>query len=182
MMNDYPVTQTPETSVDDAGIKARDLLEERSKSRNKFHRFLIALTVFLVLITVSIAGILGKYAYDTKVVGRFNDMRMCSTIVGKYRLTGTRTYSYPYVEILGYRLIDSSKILEETKIDIKGNTVTVVGIDSDQWWSIYIGKGEQGTYKLKQADTYIFTSDDNVGVVDYSAFCNNTPEVVPDEN
>jgi hypothetical protein len=125
---------------------------------------------FSLLLILSLGG-LGYYAHATKVTGYVTDTRSCSLEIDGKELTGTREYSYPFTEILGFRLIDTKHIEETTKVDIRGESLRVVGLNNTEWWTVKVGVGEKGIQQLKPAHTYTFVLGDKVGVVPYRAFC-----------
>lgn len=44
-------------------------------------------------------------------------------------------------------------------------------VSKDRWWGVSVQEGERGIQQLKPAHTYVFSSGQNVAVVDYNSFC-----------
>ncbi len=155
----------------DAGTQARDRLKLRAAARKSLK--ILRWTLFsLVLLALAAASAFGYWAWNTRVTGYTQDTRTCQAVIGKTTLTGFRTFSYPFTDILGFRFIDKSNITESTRLDIKGDAITIVGAKDDKWWAIPIGMGERGNQLLKPAATYTFViNNKEAGVVEYGSFC-----------
>lgn len=156
----------------DAGTRARMKLNMRIAARKaaRFTERLVLLTLFL-----SYAAALGivYYGYTTRVTGTYVDHRECKLPLNEdYAITGKRTYTYPYVEVFGVRVVQTEQIDEVTQIDLRGQSIVTVGQTKDNWWAINNEQGERGVQILKPADTYTFVMDgDRIGVIAYKSFC-----------
>jgi len=155
----------------DAGTQARDRLKLRAAARKSLK--ILRWTIFaVVLIALLSASAFGYWAWSTRVTGYTQDMRTCQAVIGKTTLTGIRTFNYPFTDILGFRFIDKKNITEATRLDIKGDAITIVGTKEDKWWAIPIGMGERGNQLLKPAEAYTFViNNKEAGVVEYGSFC-----------
>lgn len=171
----------------DKGILAKAKLGARRAARRtaKIFRWTVTLSISLLIIA---AAIIATYAYKTMETGRFTDERSCSVkLGGDLELTGKRSYTYRYNQILGYRFIDTRKIFEKTTLDLRNQTMTVVGqytrakpVDQttgevpaveERWWGINIDGGDRGQQILKGADNYTFVVGKKIGVIKYEEFC-----------
>lgn len=171
----------------DKGLLAKAKLGARRAARRtaKIFRWTVTLSISLLIIA---AAIIVTYAYKTMETGRFTDERSCSVkLGGDLELTGKRSYTYRYNQILGYRFIDTRKIFEKTTLDLRNQTMTVVGqytrakpVDQttgevpaveERWWGINIDGGDRGQQILKGADNYTFVVGKKIGVIKYEEFC-----------
>lgn len=157
---------------EDAGAKARAAIERREKAY-RFARRLVGTLVVLTILVFSAAGIYANNLWEKRTTGYSVDERPCHAEIQKQQLTGKRTYSYPYIEFLGFRFLETKKVEEKTWIDVNGSAFTVVGVTgTDQSWSTRVSKGEKGVQLLKRYDTYVFVFDDgSVGAVNYQSLC-----------
>lgn len=155
----------------DAGILASDRIRERSAAARV--AFWVKTTLWLVAGLVLACGTaFGAWAYEKRLTGYVTDERPCSFSVGKQEITGTRYYSYPFTEILGFRFIDTSVIDVKTELDVRGDSMLIVGHKGIDWWAVDVGVGEKGIQALKPADFYTFVVAKNqVGVVNDNALC-----------
>jgi hypothetical protein len=157
---------------DEAGTRAADIMRAKAA-------ILMANTVRLMrwvfgggvaVIILAIVAI-GYYGWSNQISGRFSDDRLCSSEIGGFKVTGKRTYSYPYMEIYGFRFIDTKKIDERTVVNISGDSMMILGQSDDMWWSVAIGPGEQGIQILKEASQYTFVSGKKALIVSSKEFC-----------
>lgn len=157
----------------DAGIKAAERVRARKETVVKAaRRFHMLVTLLLILAACGIAAY-GDYLWRNKTTGYNVDERPCHAEIGKQEVSGKRTYSYPYFEIMGFRFLDTSKVTERTQIDVRGTPFTVVGLKGEAQWKGYpVSSGERGILILDQADTYVFFYDEkSVGAVSYNTLC-----------
>lgn len=156
----------------DAGTRARMKMNARIAAQKAaaFTKKVILLTV-LAAIATALAVI--YYGHETRITGTYVDHRECSLeLQGDYTITGKRTYTYPYVEVFGFRVVQTGQIDEVTQIDLKGTSIVTIGQTNDEWWAINNGTGERGIQILKPANSYSFVvNGDRVGVVTYKSFC-----------
>lgn len=105
------------------------------------------------------------------------DDKSCLIKTKKHELTGTRTYSYTYIDIFGYRIRRNSTVQETTRLNISGFAVTIAGmnIDNSLPVKLSIDSGEKYSQLLDKADTYIFTLGEGrmkeIVNVSYSKLC-----------
>ncbi len=158
--------------IRDSGVEARERLQRRVKKIRS-----AAVTMYLALLTfavVFVGGTLGYGYWEYSKGGiRATDYRSCSVSDGSGEtVTGRRNYSYLQRSFLGINYRLAKDTVESTQIDIKGSSITAVGMVNDgKWWSMHAGVGEQGIMKLKEADTYVFTTEKKAMVVSYDQFC-----------
>lgn len=176
----------------DKGAKARAKLIARNALRRtrKIIRWTIAASISLIII---LAALVVTYAYKTATKGRINYEIGCSyKFRDGYEITGKRTFSEPYTELMGWRNVNTKEVTERTVIDIKGDAISILGqytklkpIDpetneappaEERWWGINVGLAEKGVQILKGADNYTFVVDTTkgpkkLGVVKYEDFC-----------
>ncbi|MNO12964.1 hypothetical protein D3C76_25840 [compost metagenome] len=160
----------------DPGVVAREKLETRSQKIKK-----AAVRTYLILLTLLLATIGGLvyYVYHQtfEVPGkRMVDYRPCSYTDEKLGLeiTGKREYSYLERSLFGVHYRLEKDIDERTEIDIKGDAITVVGLNptaDKKWWAKFADMGERGIMILDPADQYVFTLKKKAVVVNYDQFC-----------
>lgn len=152
----------------DKGVAAKAKLAARSAARKtaRMFRWCIALAISLMIIA---AALVASYGYKTMVTGHLTDERPCVIDFSEdFQVTGKRTFSYPFKEIFGQRLIDTRAISEKTVVDIRGDSMTIIGLngkvlDQATSWSIPVGVGERGIQILKSADVYTFVVNTGKG-------------------
>lgn len=134
---------------------------------------LLALVVWSYKTTVTIqqnGGLLSKLVVDT---------RPCSIAVPGTEtvLTGSRSYSYRYREFNGWRWYDSSTVEEETRIDINGSGLTIIGSNANdpasETWVKNIDLGERYSQLLvnKQRYTILYGEKRIALTIDYRDMC-----------
>lgn len=170
----HPPVPAPQRGEDnDGGADARVRLNDRRLAylfrRMLFRTFLVVLAI----LTLALAGLFA-YAKATMVEGTTTDNRECRWPVGKIEITGTRSYTYPYRDILGHRTIDKSRVYEKTTIVLPKELTTVVGVNRDgKWYGEQSGGSAVGQLILKRADYYTVVSGQNFGGFNYDDFCNS---------
>lgn len=156
----------------DAGVKAASRIRAKAaavaSATATFMRWAIGLSVLLAILIVSA---IGYYGWENRVTGRLSDDRMCKVEYKDLSITGKRTYSYPFMEIFGFRFIDTKAIDERTIVDIRGDAMMIIGQSGDDWWSLAIGMAEQGIQILKPSDSYTFVVGKKAVVVKSKVFC-----------
>ena len=165
-----PQQETGFRTKKDAGAKARELLEKRSVARSVANFLTKLYIVISILAILAIAGG-GYWVYQNRATGFLIDERQCHFKLPNYEVTGTRKYSYGFTEYFGWRVIDTKVITEETRIDVVGVGMLIVGNSAGDWWSTRIKDGERGTQLLKNFNSYTFIVDNAVGVVEYDKLC-----------
>jgi hypothetical protein len=170
-----PEHQSPLKTIkayDEPGTRAADIMRAKAAamaaSAARLMRWVLGGGIALVMLAMVA---IGYYGWSNQITGRFSDDRLCSSEIGGYKVTGKRTYSYPYMEIYGFRFIDTKKIDERTVVDIRGDAVLILGQSADMWWSVAVGAGEQGIQILKEANQYTFVSGKKALIVSSKEFC-----------
>jgi len=164
----------------DAGTKARARLAAKAAARKV--KWMIKWSLIVVVLMVVISGIgRGLWGYYTQEVGFTDSFRNCSATVGGLKITGTRSYHYPYRDFLGMRMIDKTKVIETTRIDLTGDVMTIVPVvnDGKEYGKSY-ALSERGSPIVKNAPVYVIVSGKNNGIIDYEAFCKTQPRPVTD--
>lgn len=158
----------------DVGAMARELLERKTEVKRLKRKRIMDRCVFWFVVLGVIAA-LGYFAYGLVLAnyetGRYSDERQCKVVTDNLTITGKRTYSYPYKSLFGFRLIDESKVSEQTVINVTGDKMSIIGLAGKRWWGYRIGQGERGIQILKPADTYTITTDKGLAVVTHKGFC-----------
>lgn len=156
----------------DPGIAARDRMKARAHTVKKVMIRTYMLVTLAVFAAIGGSGYWGYKQYMASGI-RYTDYRPCSYIDEKHgvEITGRRTYSYMQHSVLGFQFRDMRKVNEQTQIDIKGNSITIVGLTPEGWWASYVDEGERGIEILKPASSYVFTTLKKAAVVDYNSFC-----------
>ena len=158
--------------VRDPGAEARERLQKRSFSQ-AFRKVLLKMFM-VVLVVLAGWGAMAFAAISKEMTtGTTTDYRECKWPIGKLEITGRRSFTYPYTEVLGHRIIDTSRVTESTTINLPRDAVTVVGItDKDNWWGGQQDEGPPGTMNLKPGKVYVVVVGKNYGAFDHDSFCN----------
>lgn len=156
----------------DAGILARERLEiKRFKRARTLTRIL---TCFLITLVggFSAAGYTA-YVELNKPGVRYTDYRECKyeDPDQKLELTGKREYSYLQKEFFGLQYRQGNQVTEQTVMNVRGNSMSIVGLSKEAWKSIYVGEGEQGIQILMPAELYVVTLGKKTAVFNYADFC-----------
>lgn len=160
---------------EDAGEKAANLLRTRMKkaARTALVRTWMIFSLVLLIAVASAVGA-GYYFYQHRTVTNVTFERACKwPINDKLEVTGRRTYNFQQNELFGIRWNDAKSVVEQTRVDVAGKQMLVVGLTADnKWWGYPITMGERGIQILKPAETYVFVVEGNqVGAVKYDEFC-----------
>lgn len=156
----------------DPGQEARVRLQNRAKKiKVTMARIYMGFTL-MVFIALAAVVYYGYDQYKTSAV-RYVDYRPCQYVNEKHgvEITGRREFSYMQHSILGIQIRDSKAIDEKTQIDVRGDAMTIVGMNGKEWWSVFVDMGERGIQMLNPAETYIVTTKGKAAVIDYAAFC-----------
>lgn len=156
----------------DAGIMARERLEIKRFKRTKV--LMRVMTFLLITLVVFLAAVgYGVYTELNKPGVRYNDYRECKyeDLENKLELTGKRKYSYLQKEFLGFQYRQGKDTTEQTVINVRGSSMSIVGLSDGGWKSIYVGEGEQGVQILMDADLYVVTVGRKSAVFNYADFC-----------
>lgn len=160
----------------DPAIELNERLRKRSIGytvRKIFFRVFLAVLVALL----GFGGMVYATAMRTMTTDTVTDYRDCKWQIGKFELTGKRSYTYPYHDVFGIRFIDKSRMTEQTTINIPRDATTVVTInDSGNWFGDQQDEGPAGTMKLKPGKMYVVVSGKNYGAFDHDSFCTQQPK------
>lgn len=168
----------------DLDKKMREKLDRREALAAKakavaYRTYRIFMWVLLVCCLLSVVGAL-LFVYKDKIVTDFDkygtDTRPCISKVGERTITGTRTYSYRYMTVLGHRVFmtPEKEVEQETRIDVTGNAMTILGTKLDgSIEKTMIADGEKYRQLLKPADHYTFFMDGgkNTAIIAYNSLC-----------
>jgi len=153
MLDEAVTTEQPKTVAPKAGFG------------DKVGYFLRSLPVYILTAMLFAVALTSLAVYlDGGIKKRtVMDTRDCRIPFGDDRvIEGARRYTSTYHEALGWRAYDSSKVEEQTYIQINGQPVSIVGIDNGgESWAIHIGAGEMRNQLLAPADKYVFMVGDN---------------------
>lgn len=158
----------------DAGIRAAERARQRAVLYKNAARKIFVTICMLVFLAVACVVGLGYYLWTQRVTTLVTDERPCSLkITENLTITGKRSYSYPYTELMGFGWRRNDQITTKTQIDVPSKGLTVIGLnDTDEtWWAFPIGQAEGGIRILKPADRYVFHVGNDVGVVTATTFC-----------
>lgn len=155
----------------DAGIKARAAVAGR-KAAYAAKRTFMLMVYGCIFAGVLLAAAVGYYGYTTFTKGHLSDYRPCSADVGGIAITGTRTFSYSYNELFGFRWFKPAETDEKTIINVTGNAMQIIGLTGTKhWWGVNIDTGERGQQILKPADSIVFIIGKKMNAVEYKSFC-----------
>ena len=128
----------------------------------KWARIKVLLTIPVILFVVCLYFVQNWRTYVTDYDAYGYDTRTCRIQVGENVLTGTRTYGYRFMTVLGHRIFmtPDSEMDQETRIDITGIGMTIImhmsdGTDRQKT----IKDGEKFRQFLDRADAYSFVMD-----------------------
>lgn len=178
-------TPQAEFAIEDQGAKPvyndpAIVLNERLQKRSFMYlvRTVLMRVFFAVLVSLVFVGAVAyAKAMETMTSDTVTDYRDCKWQIGKYELTGRRSYTYPYHEVFGFRFIDKSRVTEQTVINTPRDTTTVVTINGkDNWFGDQQEEGPAGTMKLKPGKMYVVVAGKNFGAFDHDAFCTQQPK------
>lgn len=163
----------------DAGDLARSAW--RAKQKRAFLRFVSIFMIWLLALAV-VAGF--TYYRWNDIVNYVlpdydkyaQDLRPCIFKVGERTITGQRSYEYRYMTLFNHKIVmtPSSEVQQETRLDITGNGMTILGSHAGAAPDkLIISDGERYRQLLKRADDYTFFMDGgkNTAIVAYSDIC-----------
>lgn len=166
--------EQPETPVL-TKIKSKSVSVKKFGWRRLMKAVRDVIIMILVGAVVLVSGALYmEYKSGTLIKTRYVvDYRPCSVSSGDYTISGKRYYSYPEKEILGYRIIDKSKVEEKTEFDFLNVYSTVIMLDGTESKHITIDGGTRSTVLLPNVPEYafIFGDDRQVVVAEYNKIC-----------
>lgn len=168
------VTTWPFDDGMDKGSMARQIMEQKAElKRLKLSRLINKLLMWFVFLGV--LGALGFAAYgyiqrDLKS-GFDTTFRECEIAVGELKITGKRTYSYPYKALWGQRWVDETRVRESTTINLPGVKLAIVADAEPKWWGLRFSDGERGAPILKPALKYTLVTDKGIAMMSYGGFC-----------
>lgn len=151
-----------------ARMVARSAFTARLKARVR--AFMMAVWALIILVMVG-AGVWGYYNFKTIVPAwdkYTSAQKNCIFKVGERTVTGTRTVSYRYYQILNWRAHDESAVETETRLDIAGNGMTVIQYVDGKAEKLAISDGEKYRPLLKPADRYSFFMDNGKNFAELS--------------
>mgnify|MGYP003482363262 CR=1 FL=1 len=178
--------------LDDAAMKSVDDALSEFMEKNRTSAELLAKRVrrskrimfwsFIVMVFASVIATAGLYAYFNwqKYVTDYDrlgmDTRACIFKVGDRTITGTRTYTYRYMTVLGHRIFmtPEAEVEHETRIDIDGKGMSIVmNTAGEKHKTKIIGDGEKYRQFIDRADTYTFFMDGgkSTAVLAYGEIC-----------
>lgn len=169
------------------GRKPQAVLEAEMKERMRNRQLKaiaqrtgrILLWVVLVIALFSFAGT-ALYVNMDKIVTDYDkfgmDTRNCIAKVGERTITGTRSYSYRYMTVLGHKIYmtPESEVKQETRLDVNFNGMTILATSASAPVEKYsISDGVKERPLLNRADSYTFFMDGgkNTAIISYNTLC-----------
>lgn len=149
-------------------MEARQAFTVRLKQRVR--AFMMAVWALIILVMVG-AGVWGYYNFKTIVPAwdkYTSAQKNCIFKVGERTVTGTRTVSYRYYQILNWRAHDESTVETETRLDINGNGMTVIQYVDGKAEKLAVSDGEKYRPLLKPAEKYSFFMDNGKNFAELS--------------
>jgi hypothetical protein len=149
-------------------MEARQAFTQRLKTRVRAFLFAVWSLAFLCIVG---AGVWGYYNFKTIVPAwdkYTSAQKNCIFKVGERTVTGTRTVSYRYYQILNWRAHDESTVETETRLDINGNGMTVIQYVDGKAEKLAISDGEKYRPLLKPAEKYSFFMDNGKNFAELS--------------
>lgn len=167
---------------EDKGAIAKDRLAITLKATKKrMWKYRIALWLSWLALLGALGTFGFQYAMENVKYGRYTDERSCKVSKGDFVVTGKRTYSYPYKTLFGFRVTNENDMIVKTVVNVNGSKFSVLGLTDTKYWEVNIGTGEKGIAMLKDANTYIFSSDKVKIVATEGGFCNPVQRTLTDE-
>lgn len=167
-------------SLDDGKHKAA--AEERARKRmegrqaftlrlkQRVRAFMMAVWALIFLAMVG-AGAWAYYNFKTIVPAwdkYTSAQKNCIFKVGERTVTGTRSISYRYYQILNWRAHDESTVSTETRLDVSGNGMTVIQYVNGKAEKLAISDGEKYRQLLAPAEKYSFFMDNGKNFAELS--------------
>jgi hypothetical protein len=159
-------------------LERRAALAARARAiAYRTYRVVLWVVLFACLLALAATTL---YVYKDRIVTQYDkfgmDTRSCISKVGERTITGTRTYSYRYMTVLGHKIFmtPENEVQQETRIDVSGNGMTILGTKADGTVDkTMISDGEKFRQLLKPAETYTFFMDGgkNTAVIAYNELC-----------
>lgn len=149
-------------------MEARQAFTARLKQRVRAFVMAVWALVFLGMVG---AGVWGYYNFKTIVPAwdkYTSAQKNCIFKVGERTVTGTRTVSYRYYQILDWRAHDESTVETETRLDINGNGMTVIQYIDGKAEKLAVSDGEKYRPLLKPAERYSFFMDNGKNFAELS--------------
>jgi hypothetical protein len=149
-------------------MEARQAFTQRLKTRIRAFLFAVWSLVFLCIVG---AGVWGYYNFKTIVPAwdkYTSAQKNCIFKVGERTVTGTRTVSYRYYQILDWRAHDESTVETETRLDVSGNGMTVIQYVNGKPEKLAISDGEKYRQLLTPAEKYSFFMDNGKNFAELS--------------
>lgn len=149
-------------------MEARQAFTARLKQRVRAFMMAVWSLVFLGMVG---AGVWGYYNFKTIVPAwdkYTSAQKNCIFKVGERTVTGTRTVSYRYYQILDWRAHDESTVETETRLDINGNGMTVIQYIDGKAEKLAVSDGEKYRPLLKPAERYSFFMDNGKNFAELS--------------
>lgn len=169
MLEDIKESKRP---ASDAGMKARELLENASTVKTKSRRLLKGIAATVLTVTVVAIATVGLAAYDQYERTYEHYQRICKLPSNsKVDSTAIRTYHYKVIKTLGYTFRLDKDATVETTLQPSFTATNVTSINGVEWSSVSTTKGEPTTVKLTEADTYVFNQGSNTYVISSTDFC-----------
>lgn len=186
------VQEQIDRDIDNAELEAQGRHErelqrkiQRVELRKKLRKglsFVIKSVLLLAVFALAVFA-LGQYIEGDRKGGLIEkyvvDFRECRIPVpgSEDYITGTRSYSYKYYQFSDWRWFNTTTIKEETRINIEGGGMTIIGVSagkpSKDSWTKNIDIGERYSQPLQREERYTFVigSDRKVVVIDYNEMC-----------
>lgn len=186
------VQEQIERDIDNAELEAQERHERelqkkirRVELRKKLRKCMsVGFKSLLILALLALAVFaLGQYIEGDRKGGftqkSVTDFRECRIPIpgSEDYITGTRSYSYKYSQFGDWRWLDTTTIEEETRINIEGNGMTIIGTSagksSRESWTKNIDIGERYSQPLQREERYTFVigSKRQIVVIDYNEMC-----------
>lgn len=149
-------------------MEARQAFTVRLKQRVR--AFMMAVWALIILGMIG-AGVWGYYNFKTIVPAwdkYTSAQKNCIFKVGERTVTGSRTVSYRYYQILNWRAHDENTVSTETRLDVSGNGMTVIQYIDGKAEKLAISDGEKYRQLLAPAEKYSFFMDNGKNFAELS--------------
>lgn len=158
---------------EDAASKALDALKKVQKRNRQAKIKRRWVGFFTLLILGSIIWGIGYFAVTNIKVEHHSIVRNCSVKFGEGTITGTREIFYPSRSLFGWELRATEEEEAQTKIALKGDKMTIIGLDDNKktYWRINVANGVFDKQLLKPAVWYMFIGDKTDAMIPADAFC-----------
>lgn len=159
-----------QNTKEDAGLKAKDKLNEKNKSGVLKRRVkqIFSLAIALILITSGVV-------YNQRIETTETYIRECKLPKeSPIKVTGKRIYRNDVTKIAGFVIKKDNSSEQRTLLNVGNEDLLVTTVLKDKWGTEHFPAGDVKTIDLYESDFYVFNQGKDTWVVNYREFCRTT--------